>query len=428
MSRSKSDADADSAALTRKASGCATIIAVPLMGIGLLIVGFMARNIFTWVQMKSWVETPAIVLETSTDASEDNGDSLTVKARYSYAFAGRQHESRRVAIDGGGDNLGGTQRDRGRQLEEAVAAGGKFRCFVNPSRPAEAVLYRELRTELQLFKLFFGLLFGGVGGGIWGGARYGLRAERRKEELRRQHPGQPWMWREDWASGRMRSSAGCLAWFLLMFAVVWNAVSWPACWQVWQRGGGRFQGGHWLILIFPLSGLGVGLWAIYLWLRRWKWGRSELELGTLPGVLGGKFAAVIHIPRKVRAVEGFNVQLSCNETTVRKGSEGDETSEKALWCEELVTTDDLAKSIPGQTIIPVEYEIPDHLPPTGDKIHWRLTARAETWGVDYCAEFEVPVFRTAASDRKPDKKQPPAKGKPPIDLDADLPEDLRDDK
>src|SRR5690606_15451683 len=71
-----------------------------------------------------------------------------------------------------------------------------------------------------------------------------------------------------------------------------------------------------------------------------------------------------------------------------------------LWESEKRITRDL--STDDRTVIPVQFLIPYDLPDSGqDNVKWKLIVRAATSGVDYCAEFEVPVFRTAASSPSP---------------------------
>ncbi|HMP08184.1 MAG TPA: hypothetical protein PJ982_17685, partial [Lacipirellulaceae bacterium] len=50
-----------------------------------------------------------------------------------------------------------------------------------------------------------------------------------------------------------------------------------------------------------------------------------------------------------------------------------------------------------RSLIPVQFAVPYDLPPSGGDVRWTLTARAATAGVDYFAQFEVPVFATDAS-------------------------------
>jgi hypothetical protein len=58
----------------------------------------------------------------------------------------------------------------------------------------------------------------------------------------------------------------------------------------------------------------------------------------------------------------------------------------------------------GGAGVPVAFAIPADVAPTdpqtsGDRTLWRLRISADTPGVDYEATFEVPVFRTAASEQ-----------------------------
>src|SRR3954466_4400232 len=50
------------------------------------------------------------------------------------------------------------------------------------------------------------LTFGGVGFGGLAGVRVGYHRLKEMEALKANNPGQPWLWRRDWASGRIEDS------------------------------------------------------------------------------------------------------------------------------------------------------------------------------------------------------------------------------
>ncbi len=57
------------------------------------------------------------------------------------------------------------------------------------------------------FLALFALVFGGAGFGILALGFYGRRRQVERERLRREHPDEPWLWRREWAGGRIEDTA-----------------------------------------------------------------------------------------------------------------------------------------------------------------------------------------------------------------------------
>jgi len=107
---------------------------------------------------------------------------------------------------------------------------------------------------------------------------------------------------------------------------------------------------------------------------------------------------VIHVPRAIQPEEGFALRLQCLQ---RITNDGEHTSEKLLWEDEKRIIRDLSAADGTRTLIPVQFTIPYDQPSSGGDVKWKLRAQAKVIGVDYNAEFEAPVFRTAASSPQP---------------------------
>jgi hypothetical protein len=381
---------------TKLGLGCLLAFALPFALAGILCGVGVAFDLWTWQAAQRWVETPAQVLESNLKTHDgDDSDTYSVVARYRYEFQGQPYEGDRVTLHEESDS-GDYNRDRATALEGIRKAGGQTVCYVNPRNPARAMLYRDLRPGLVAVKLLAALLFGGVGFGLMYAGLYGAKSAKRKEVAEQQHPGKPWMWRPDWAAGRIRSSEGLAAWFITFFALVWNALCWPIALNVLSKGQQAGEPSRWLVALFPLLGIAVALVAIYLWLRRLRWGVSEFEMAAVPGVLGGPLAGVIRAPRGINAEHGFVLKLTCLRTVKR----GDSSETDTVWDAEQRLDRNRLLSEGGRTLIPVKFLVPYDEPPSGDDVNWQLSASAEAIGVDYCAQFDVPVFRTKASSRE----------------------------
>jgi hypothetical protein len=219
------------------------------------------------------------------------------------------------------------------------------------------------------------------------------------QELGARHPGQPWSWREDWARGKIEDENCNAGWALLGFAVFWNAIAGGMTYAIWKGTGPRGPE-HYFILLFPLIGTLVLVAGVYGLLRRRRYGVPVLELATLPAPLGRALAGHVRVPRGLEPDRQMTIWLRSIRRTVTGTGKNRQTSETTLWEDR--------RSIPGSiragdgVTIPIAIPIPaDAVATDGgnpfDRVLWRLVVRSEVPGVDFEAQFEVPVFRTEES-------------------------------
>jgi len=248
---------------------------------------------------------------------------------------------------------------------------------------------------------------------------FGIRSHRKNEtrlKFQEQHPDTPWLWRTEWRDGRIRSKDGKSAILLWIMAVAFVGISLPAVLAIpreWEKGNKPIL----IALAFPLAGLGLGVAAARATIRTRKFGSSELELHTLPGVLGGALSGALEIPAKVRAETGFKVRLACIQRTTSGSGKNRSTHERVLWEEEKTILRDFLEVETNRTGLPVFFNVPFDQPQSQDgnpAVVWRLEVRADVPGVDYAAQFEVPVFKTADSHADaPPAPDPTASFQPP---------------
>lgn len=388
--------------------GCLILFALPFAAVGAVMSVLTVRSLLYWNQVQSWTETPCTILEASLEENSDSdgGRAYQAVARYKYHWAGKDYESDVVGVHGGSDNLGSFQRNKARELERHLQNGKPFRCFVNTSNPSEALLYRDLRLGMLAFKAMFGFIFGGVGFGLIGVAIWGGKKIKRKELRKQLHPGEPWLCRDDWANKRIRSSRWGPALMMAGFAFFWNALSWAAAAAFFFGDKEMPAWAKAICLGFPAIGLLLLGTAIYLVIGAWRWGVSELEMAAVPGVLGGRVAGVIYAPAGLEVADRFLLTLTCFEKKTRSTSDGTETYDEPIWQADQEIIQTLGGGHANKTIVPVSFYVPYDQHPTDSEagFSWKLEAKAEVPGIDYHAEFEVPIFKTDDSSPDPPEK------------------------
>jgi hypothetical protein len=256
-----------------------------------------------------------------------------------------------------------------------------------------------------LFYGLFGVTFGGVGFGGIAAALIGRRKLREQAALEARYPESPWLWRSEWASGRIVDSGRATMFMAWVFAAFWNLVSFPTGFLGVRAAIQEGKPAALLALLFPLVGIGLLVWAVRATLRYRKYGVSRLELSTIPGVIGRTLTGMVRAPASMQADDGFQVTLSCVRRVTTRSGKNSSTSESILWQEERRVMGEPSRTAAAmETHIPVAFRLPadavacDDTDPN-NRVLWRLQLSAVVPGVDYAAQFEVPVFRTSASDQ-----------------------------
>lgn len=253
------------------------------------------------------------------------------------------------------------------------------------------------------FAAMFALAFGGFGVAIIAAARYGASRAQRHASGLAAHPDQPWLWRDDWAEGRARSSQGAGAAAIAVFAFLWNVVSAPVLFIV----PGEVADGNTAALIgllFPIVGVGLLIWAVRMAVRSRKFRGAAVELPVVPIRPGTRFDATLHTPFPDGPPEQLTLALSCIRRRVTGSGKNRSVRESVLWQDERRLEGWDVPMDYGEAGIPFTFDIPADAPPTtpgsgNDRVFWRLDTHAVTPGVDYGEAFELPVFSTDEAGR-----------------------------
>src|SRR5205085_2779419 len=100
-------------------------------------------------------------------------------------------------------------------------------CYVNPSDPSESVLYPQFNYSVLGISLFVPSLFSFFGLCLFAVGALALRRERRLAVARDAYPNEPWMWRDDWAAGLIKTQNYKSTWLLVTAAIIYLFVGLP---------------------------------------------------------------------------------------------------------------------------------------------------------------------------------------------------------
>ncbi len=391
------------------AGGCLMLFALPFLAVGLGMGGCNAWTVAKHRAARNWVEVPATIQTVELEEHEDDEGGTTYKAvaTYSYEVDGRPYTGDRVSLHAGSDNVGRFQRYAYAELKRHQESGQPFHCYVNPDDPQESVLYRRLRWEMLLMFAVFAAVFGSAG--VWMSmAAWAQKFRPATTPADLVPKNEPWLARTDWAAGRIPDTdTKIVTPVMSALAVWWLLVSVPIAVALPTILDEPHSQWMWLLLLVPAVGVLLMVVTLYQAVRRRKFGQSVFELANTPGVVGGPLAGVVRIPAVIRPEGGFRIKLSCLRRT--EDSDGD-THESAAWTDQQQVSRTLDDGRTGETAVPVLMAIPydarPSSPPSGETgVRWILELSAAVPGVDYQAEFEVPVFKTA--DSQPDFRLDP---------------------
>ena len=367
--------------------GCLALFALPFAMVGLAMAVWAGSDLVEWRRMRAWKPVECRILHSELTPHRGS-DSTTwrVAARYRYEIGGRVYVNDRVSTTVGSDNIGDFHQALYRRLQAHQRDGTPAVCWVDPGNPRNAVLHREMRWEMFLFKLAFVMAFGGAGFGlmIFALGRV-LRARQAKE-------GEQLV-----DTARIPSTtthAGMLLVVALAFLGMSAGVFLPILAEV--RAGNYLA---LLFLLFPLAGMGLLAAAGHGFLRRRRFGRSYLRILSPPAGPGESLRGEVRIPRSMNAQ--FQVTL---QAVLSAGK--DESNPRPLWragqsrsamAYAQFSTVDFSFVLPGSLEVPGLSAVPAALVAVLRRlakgpvpVEWVLDLRADLPGVDYHESFRLP--------------------------------------
>jgi hypothetical protein len=260
----------------------------------------------------------------------------------------------------------------------------------------------NLRSADMVPALMVALVLVSIGAGLMYAAIGGYGRLKRQAAVEESNPLSPWLWRTDWASRRAESrnkKSEITYWVIAIFC---NLITLPLAAKfvpkMMKTGDPRLI----LPLGFSLFGFILLAIAVRATIRHRRFGNTHFEFNALPFSPGGRVGGRIHLKLETQAQHGIDLRLSCIRKIITGSGKSQTTNQIILWQEDqnipsgAVGPGPLGRMIPVDFALPTESLVTDHDNPS-DQVLWLLHAQADVPGVDYSDDFELPVFRTAAS-------------------------------
>lgn len=139
----------------------------------------------------------------------------------------------------------------------------------------------------------------------------------------------------------------------------------------------------------------IPLAALFSFFRSWtrwkKYGESKLSFPRGAAVPGGEFSGTITCSSPIQPTGAYTLTLACTETIVHGSGKNRTVSKKILWSEEQT----MPASANARAGIAFRFALPPDARPTWEaktnSIAWKVSITAPTPGVNYDADFPIPV-------------------------------------
>lgn len=393
-------------------SGCMMLFGLPFVLAGLaagLFLYYPALN--GWWSARGWEEVPCWIetAELKTSSGGKGGSTHQAAATYRYEYAGRTYHSDEVSFYGGSDNIGDFQQRAHAQIRAHAGQERPFRCHVNPARPEQAVLFRDLRWGLLLLLSIFPLVFPLVGFGVSIGGWRATHRARLEKNLAARHPAEPWRWKPEWADGAVRAAPDALLLFMAF-----------ACWILLVQGPlalAILVSGELSRSLLAALGLLPALLALIplsvAWRRvktRLALGRPRLLLKNTPLKPGDVLTGDLLLGRVLSPLATLQVRVLCERLTTQRHGKGASTTAETLWDHVVEVSAAEARRDIGGVALPLRVELPEHLPCAvigsgQDAAAWRMEVSSAQGGRP--AVLPLPVFRSAGETRAAEQTTEP---------------------
>ena len=376
-----------------------SLFALPFFGVGVWMLWSVSNVFVDAFQTQDWVPVEAQLLSGGyTSHSGDDTYTYEAYAQYTYDVQGRTFVADRVGLSSGADNIGSYQQHMGSNLSQAHARGESVLVYVDPNDPSQAIIDRGIRWGMIGFKSIFLFAFGGVGLGL---LIFAWRAPKEKDTSDPRYANSPWLLDDDWQTDTIRSSSKASMYGVWAFAALWNLISAPLPFMMYDEVVNKGNTLALVALLFTAVGIGLLTWAIRRTLEWRRFGASPVTLDPFPGSIGGHVGGTIDLALPYDANNDFQLTLTNLKSYISGSGKNRSRNEQAEWQDMIVAH---AESTGSGTRLTFRFDVPEGLDESDAEREdtyyiWRLNLSADIEGIDLDRSFDIPVYATATQSR-----------------------------
>ena len=364
---------------------------------------------------KSWIDVPCRILSSEVGESQgEDGPTYRVDITYSYEFGGQSYTGDRYDFSSGSSS-GYEGKAR---IVERYPVGLDTECYADPDKPERSVINRAPGAYLWWGLMSLPFMIIGFGGLFWlrsparlrkpeedddePTARYATSSTRYSStpaSSRSFSPGSFSYGSADQVAGTLKPkhSRRAKLLFILLFAVVWNAI--VAFLLVSEVLPGLRDGDlDWMTGCFaiPFALVGVGLigGVIYMLLALFN-PVIEIEIGDTHLTPGESCTVRWSFTGNTRRIRHLTFTFEGREAaTYRRGTDS-VTDHHTFFSDEIVSTDHPATLGRGSATLTVPERTMPSFESSNNKIGWRLTVHGDIpYWPDVNEDFPIQVYPT----------------------------------
>lgn len=233
-----------------------------------------------------------------------------------------------------------------------------------------------------------------------------LRAARRGtrlDNLKEQHPSEPWLWRDDWSKQLLRCGSEFPTGPIFL-ALLWNVASVGLGLLLYQEWINEPDPIKWVVAVIPAIGIFLIAFSSQKYLLWKRFGETRFTLGSLPVPAADLVEGIAYtsIPFDKNPEDGFKVSLACINEKVRLERMARSRRSYLLWRDEQQFKGVCSLDDDSRVVVPLYFRLPEDCAETSlqsnDRVTWILKIEASTDMGSYRSEFLLPVFRAANAD------------------------------
>ncbi|TAG47967.1 MAG: DUF3592 domain-containing protein [Betaproteobacteria bacterium] len=287
------------------------LAAAALFAVGFTTGGFFGGIVPLWTAAQSYSLASSLVpVEAklrSVELARGSKATVGIRAQYTYTWQGERYASDQVSLQqskNSTDNIGDWHEKWFAVLSAAHKNQATITAWINPAKPSEAVLDKEIRWAKVWFAIPFATLFTGVG---LGAAYVFLMILFGNGKQPVSQPRAPTKSAPNDNRIRANSDVG-----LFFFGVVWSLMAVPICVLVWSNQSDAIISVF--ITVFAAAGLWMMVFGLSSWVKSKKKSTPSVALTPSQPEFGEAFRVRIHVPNHRRVALPNAMAIALQET------------------------------------------------------------------------------------------------------------------